>query len=236
MTMAAFRRRPRLLPVLIVAATVALAGKFGSLVPVMSDAAYSAAASVPAASGVRASTSPAAIVPLRTAAEGAAPAAGAADAVVPDAGSASPAERLQLSEAEVDVLQKLSERRQALDAREQGFAERQALLAAAEGRIDQKIGELKDLRTTLEHLVKAYDDQEESKLKSLVRIYENMKPKDAARIFEELEMETLLLVAERMNERKLAPVMADMNAAKAKLVTVELARRRRLPPAGSPAG
>ena len=55
-----------------------------------------------------------------------------------------------------------------------------------------------------------------------------MKPKDAARILEELEMATLLQVAERMSERKLAPVMANMNPAKAKAITEELAKLRQL--------
>ena len=69
---------------------------------------------------------------------------------------------------------------------------------------------------------------------SLVRIYENMKPKDAARIFEVLDLDTLLMVAERMNERKLAPVMAQMNSERTKEVTVELTRARQLPVGGEP--
>ena len=62
-----------------------------------------------------------------------------------------------------------------------------------------------------------------------MKIYENMKPKDAARIFEALDMDTLLLVAERMNERKLAPVMAQLNSERAKEITVELTRAGQLP-------
>ena len=72
-------------------------------------------------------------------------------------------------------------------------------------------------------------EQQVAKVASLVRIYENMKPKDAARIFEELDMDTLLLVAERMKERSLAPIMANMDPGKARDVTVDLARRRQLP-------
>ncbi len=85
---------------------------------------------------------------------------------------------------------------------------------------------MKDLQATLGRLMKANDEQQQTKLRSLVKIYENMKPKDAARIFEELDMDTLLPVAERMSERKLAPVMAEMNLAKAKDITQELAKLR----------
>ena len=70
----------------------------------------------------------------------------------------------------------------------------------------------------------------------VIKIYENMKPKDAARIFDELDMDTLLLVAERMKERKLAPVMAQMKPTKAKDVTIRLSTLRSLPLPGAELG
>src|SRR3546814_4430099 len=62
-------------------------------------------------------------------------------------------------------------------------------------------------------------DLSEGQMQSLVKIYESMKPKDAARIFEELDMEVLLEVVERMKERKTAPILAEMNPERAKTVT-----------------
>ncbi|MCW5698379.1 MAG: hypothetical protein KIT00_00895 [Rhodospirillales bacterium] len=140
----------------------------------------------------------------------------------------------KFSEREVEVLQRLAHRRETLDTRERTIQERDALLRAAETRIDQKILELKDLKATLEQLIDAYDEQQTAKIQSLVKIYEAMKPKDAARILEGLEMDTLLLVAEHMKERKLASIMAQMNPQRAKDITVELARLRQLPIDGTP--
>ncbi|MCK5575940.1 MAG: hypothetical protein KAI28_08985, partial [Sphingomonadales bacterium] len=134
-----------------------------------------------------------------------------------------------LTQSEIDLLQKLAERRVEIDARGREMENREALLAAAESRIDRKITEFKALQATIENLVKTYDDQQGTKLQSLVKIYENMKPKDAARIFEELEMGVLLKVAERMKERSLAPIMAKMNPQRAREVTVELDQLRKLP-------
>ena len=134
-----------------------------------------------------------------------------------------------LTQTEIDLLQQLAERRKYLETRESEVNMREGLLQAAEARIEKKIGELKLFQETIEKLVKTYDDQQGQKIQSLVKIYENMKPKDAARIFEELEMDTLLLVTERMKERKLAPIMAKMNPAKATEITVELSRLRNLP-------
>jgi len=134
-----------------------------------------------------------------------------------------------LTQSEIDLLQKLAERRVEIDARARELDSRVALLAAAESRIDRKIQDFKALQATIESLIKTYDEQQDAKLLSLVKIYENMKPKDAARIFEELEMDVLLQVAERMKERSLAPIMAKMNPQRAREVTVELNSLRKLP-------
>jgi len=134
-----------------------------------------------------------------------------------------------LTQAEIDLLQRLADRRENLVSREKEMEMREGLLAAAETRIEKKIEELREFQSTIEKLIKTYDEQQIAKVQSLVKIYENMKPKDAARIFEELEMDTLLLVTERMSERKLAPIMAKMDPAKATEMTVELSRLRNLP-------
>ena len=141
-----------------------------------------------------------------------------------------------LTQAEIDLLQQLAERRENLDSREQEMDIQSGLLQAAETRIDKKVKELKTLQVAIAKLIKTYDDQQSAKVRSLVKIYENMKPKDAARIFEELDMNTLLMVAERMKERKLAPIMAKMNPTKATEITVELSRLRQMPAVGDEAG
>lgn len=132
------------------------------------------------------------------------------------------------SAEEMQVLQALSARRRALDARADELDRRADLLRAGEARLDQKLQELKEMQTLLQGLLKSQDTQQEAQIRSLVKIYENMKPRDAARIFEDLEMATLLPVVERMGERRLAPVMANMNPAKARKITEELARLRQL--------
>lgn len=141
-----------------------------------------------------------------------------------------------LTQTEIDLLQQLAERREVLEGREEELSLRSGLLAAAESRIDKKVEELKLLQNTIQKLLKSHEEQQDAQMQSLVKIYENMKPKDAARIFEELDMDTLLLVVEGMKERKLAPVMASMDPRKAKEVTVELSRLRKLPPPGSNVG
>ena len=137
------------------------------------------------------------------------------------------------TENEIKVLQQLANRRKIIEARLEELTLREGLLGAAEKRIDKKIQEMKNLEIAIKKLIKTHDEQEDLKIQSLVKIYESMKPKDAARIFGELDINTLLKVAERMKERKLAPIMAKMNPERAKEMTVALTKLRNLPMPGT---
>ena len=137
------------------------------------------------------------------------------------------------TQSEIDLLQELSDRREQIERMSKQITLREGLLRAAEKRIGKRVAELKQLEKTIQALIKTHDEQQESKMASLVKIYEAMKPKDAARIFEQLDLDTLLIVAERMKERRLAPVMAQMNPEKAKDVTVQLSKLRELPLPGT---
>ncbi|HEY9539769.1 MAG TPA: hypothetical protein VIS03_19405, partial [Kiloniellaceae bacterium] len=140
-----------------------------------------------------------------------------------------PTDIFKMTDEEIALLQSLAQRREEIEQRAREIDEREVLLKAAEQRIDQKIGELESLQSSIEALLVTHDEQSEAQMQSLVKIYESMKPKDAARIFEELDMEVLLEVVERMKERKTAPILAEMNPERAKTVTLELAQRRALP-------
>src|SRR5690242_5012914 len=95
------------------------------------------------------------------------------------------------SAAEMEVLQSLSQRRAELDKQADDLAQRDALLRATEQRIDEKIAKLQEMQASIGDVFKKVDEQEEARLKSLVKIYETMKPKEAARIFEQLDMPVL---------------------------------------------
>lgn len=140
-----------------------------------------------------------------------------------------PFDPTKATDAELEVLEKLAARRSSLDQRARDLDMRETLLRATEARIDGKIDELRKIKKTIGGLLKRHDAETEAKMKSLVKIYESMKPKDAARIFEKLDIGVLLDVVERMREARTAPILAKMSAAKAKTVTTALASRRALP-------
>jgi flagellar motility protein MotE (MotC chaperone) len=137
-----------------------------------------------------------------------------------------------LSPAERALLERLQERRQDLDARNRDLELRENLIKDAEKRLENRIDELKDV----EDRINGKGGEQAAKFKSLVVMYEGMKPKDAARIFDKLDQGVLVDVASAMNPRKLADVLALMNAEMAQRLTVELARRNAATERGLPPG
>jgi len=133
----------------------------------------------------------------------------------------------ELSQSEIRLLQALADRRKALDAREYGLNQRDALLKAAEQRLMDKQADFVAIREEVKGLLGQLDAEETKKINNLVKLYESMKPKDAARILNDLELTVLMEVAQRMNVRRLAPVLAAMDADKARAVTRALAKRKK---------
>jgi len=132
------------------------------------------------------------------------------------------------SPAELQLLQSLSQRRAELDKREKDLDMREQVLKVTEKRLQDKLAEIKKVQDQVNAALKTYDDKEDAQLDSLVKVYETMKPEDAARIMSTLDMKVLIDVAQRMNERKIAPIMAAMDSATAKKLTMELATRKPL--------
>ena len=128
--------------------------------------------------------------------------------------------------AERAVLEALRERRAELDRREQAAAAREVMLAAAERRLQARIVELATMRDRLEALERGRGERDEAGWRGLVRLYETMRPRDAAAIFDDLEMPVLVQVIDRMGERKAAPVLGAMRPERARQLTAELARHR----------
>lgn len=131
----------------------------------------------------------------------------------------------ELTQAEIDVLQTLRERRQALDAREAEIDLRESMLKAAEMNLESRIEEWKRLQEGVEQLLARYEEAQNDELQTLATYYEKMKPKDAARVFNTLDLPYLIEIVGRMKEAKVAEVIGKMETEKAKILTMELARR-----------
>jgi flagellar motility protein MotE (MotC chaperone) len=131
-----------------------------------------------------------------------------------------------VTDGERAVLLDLRQRRQELDAREAALTARESVLAAAEQKLSARVAELQALQKKLEALDTERKQREDANWQGLVKLYENMKPRDAATIFDDLDMPVLLQVVDRMKEAKAAPVLAAMQPDKARELTAKLADMR----------
>lgn len=200
--------RIRLLPLAITAIAVLSAAKLHGLATRLPDAPprlelVAAAQAGPAPAVPQAAPAPTAIVP--------------------------PPQPSSEQRAEQAVLEGLRARRLELDAREQAMAARDVLLAATERRLTQRIEALSVLQQRLEAADRLRGEREDTGWKQMVKLYEGMRPRDAATIFDELDMPVLIQVVDRMREAKAAPVFAAMRPERARLLTTELARHRARP-------
>jgi flagellar motility protein MotE (MotC chaperone) len=69
---------------------------------------------------------------------------------------------------------------------------------------------------------------EAARFKGLVTMYENMKAKDAAKIFDRLDLKILVDMATQINPRRMSDILAQMAPQAAERLTVELANRASL--------
>lgn len=129
------------------------------------------------------------------------------------------------SPGERAILGRLQDRRETLDNRNKDLDMRESLIKAAEKRLEAKVGELKEIEGRMKTAADARDKEEKERLKGLVAMYENMKPKDAARIFDRLDIRVLVDLSTAMKPVTMSAVLAQMTPEAAEKLTVELAMR-----------
>jgi flagellar motility protein MotE (MotC chaperone) len=198
--------RARLLPATIAGMALLLVLK--SITLVQAATAENGAAAPPSAAGPAQVAVPA---PAGPAAPDSKPAADAAP---------------QVSDAERVLLLDLRRRRDELDTRARELDQRNAVLSAEQAKLATRVEELNALQAKLDTLESARQSHDSANWAGLVRIYETMKPRDAATIFDALDMQVLLGVLDRMSDRKAAPILAAMQPDRARLATQMLAEMR----------
>lgn len=135
------------------------------------------------------------------------------------------AQQAGISPAELKIIQSLSQRRAALDARDQDFATTLPLMVAAEQKLDAKIQAMTALKTEMRQMLGQVDEREKAEIDRLVQVYSAMRPKEAAPVMATLEDRVRLPVAAAMRPRTLAAIMAQMTAPQARELTEKLAAR-----------
>jgi flagellar motility protein MotE (MotC chaperone) len=134
---------------------------------------------------------------------------------------------LNFSNDEIEILKNLRQRREAIEDRNKDLVILETALQSIQKDIEVKVAQLEKLNTQIEEKSSDGGIANGERVNKLVRIYEGMKPKDAANIFNDLQMSVLLDVAQKMKDNKLAAVVAEMQPQKARDLTMALAANRR---------
>lgn len=138
-------------------------------------------------------------------------------------------EQRLMSPAERAILGRLGDRRKELEARGRELDMRETLIKAAEKRLEDKVGELKQVEARIKTTESKKDEAESARFKDLIAMYENMKPKDAARIFDRLDLKVLVDVASHMKPRQMSEILGQMSSEAAERLTIEFATRAATP-------
>lgn len=142
--------------------------------------------------------------------------------------SCAASEQQLFAPSEVEILQNLRQKSKEIEAKEEELMIKESSLKAISQTLDTKLQALAKMQEQLTKIADQYEGDENNKVDRIVKVYENMKPKEAARIFNEMQITILLPVADRMKEQKLAAIIADMDPIKAKDLTTSIANKSRV--------
>jgi flagellar motility protein MotE (MotC chaperone) len=131
------------------------------------------------------------------------------------------------SASERAVLERLQERRGAIDDRSRELDMRESLLQAAERKVDGRINEMKDIEGRIDAGAKAEQAEADKQIRTVVVMYESMKPKDAARVFDRLKLDVLVPIATAMKPARMSEILAVMSPESAEKLTVAMATKPR---------
>src|SRR5215211_7826306 len=130
-----------------------------------------------------------------------------------------------VSPSERAILERLQARRQELEQRAREIEIRESLLKSTEKRIEGRVEDMKATEAKISTATSQKAEQDSARFKGIIVMYENMKPKDAAKVFDRLEMSVLYDIASQIAPRKMSDIMGLMQPEAAERLTVELARR-----------
>ncbi len=124
------------------------------------------------------------------------------------------------------ALDALKLRRSQIEERERQLVQREATVTAADKQLAERVVELLALQAKLQTLENNLKERDEANWSGLVKLYEGMRPREAAVIFNALDKPVLLEILDRMKPAKAGLVIASMEAEKARQATADLASKR----------
>lgn len=139
-------------------------------------------------------------------------------------GEHKPVASMKLDES--DYLFKMADRKKELDEREEELNKKSEEIAKQKVEIEEKLKQLEDYRSQITNMLKERIATDASKVETLVQVYSNMKPSQAAQIFENLDEDLVVEILGKMKKKSAADILNLVKADKAKILSEKYAGYR----------
>jgi flagellar motility protein MotE (MotC chaperone) len=123
------------------------------------------------------------------------------------------------------ILDAIKDREQTLQKREVALRDRMKALSVAERETEKKLQALLEAEDNLRQTIAMAESASETDLDRLTKVYESMKPKQAAALFEEMDPNFAAGFLGRMRPEAAAEIMAGLTPQSAHTFSVVLAGR-----------
>lgn len=137
------------------------------------------------------------------------------------------AEKKDFTPEEVNHFAKLNERKRELDAREVELQKTESELAAQKAELEKRIQELEQTRKNISQVLEERVQADDKKVETLVQMYSNMKPQQAAKVFETMDEDLAVEIIGRMKKKNAAEIMNLIKADKAQTFSEKFAGYKR---------
>lgn len=156
-------------------------------------------------------------------------------AVAPEAeaapGAAAPAaEKKEFTPEEINHFGKLNERKRELDAREEELNRMETEISAQKSELEKRLAELETTRQNISKILEERVEADAQKVDTLVQMYSNMKPAQAAKVFETMDEDLAVEILGKMKKKNAAEVMNLIKPEKAQVFSEKYAGYKRNQP------
>jgi flagellar motility protein MotE (MotC chaperone) len=115
-----------------------------------------------------------------------------------------------LKAGEIPLLRSLQERQEQLAERTKQLDQREETLRQVQQQIEEKLATLTLLRKEVGALLEEKTAFETKRFEHLVKVYEGMKPEEAAALVERLDQDTAVHLLAQMKGKKVSPILGAL--------------------------
>ncbi len=144
-----------------------------------------------------------------------------------EAAAVTVADPSRLSNGELDHITHLNEKKKELAAKEEELARVEQELAAQKVELEKRMKELEEMRRGISSVLEDKVKVDAEKLDTLVQMYTNMKPPQAAKVFEEMDEDLAVEILGKMKKKSAADILNLLKPEKARVISEKFAGYKR---------